>query len=338
MTSALDPEQRAGLYRAKLRALVASHLGPEAAPAPRRLLPFGGGAGLLDGDAAWVLIESPSFGLGSAMAWAEQQGARQLHVIASGDATAKAGTLARQSAHFAEPPMVWSVAGTSLVAAGAAPVPEPVVPPAVALELAEQIRDAGLDVVVEHGVVCGEVFGLEVARVVVDDDRSAHIEVGVGPNDREAFGMLHGDLSTPAALKTVADAVLAERRPGRPSHPLNRIAAERWLRAQLIADPGRFAGWALVPVPGVEPRASLNDRLPAFAVGHDDRGGAVVVAFSVGIDLDLVPVAADTRAALDPDARLVLAVPARDAHPVTRRLAGALRAPAEVVPVDGEWR
>jgi hypothetical protein len=64
----------------------------------------------------------------------------------------------------------------------------------------------------------------------------------------------------------------------------------------------------------------------------------VVVACSVGIDLDLVPSAADARLLLDPDAELLVVVPERDAHPVTRALAARLRHPATVVPLEGDWR
>ena len=47
-----------------------------------------------------------------------------------------------------------------------------------------------------------------------------------------------------------------------------------------------------------------------------------------------MPFAADARDALGgPDARLVLAVPERDAHPVTRALAARLAVPADVVAV-----
>jgi hypothetical protein len=53
---------------------------------------------------------------------------------------------------------------------------------------------------------------------------------------------------------------------------------------------------------------------------------------SAGIDLDLVPFAADARDALGgPDTRLLLAVPEGDDHPVTRELAARLAVPAEVV-------
>jgi hypothetical protein len=83
---------------------------------------------------------------------------------------------------------------------------------------------------------------------------------------------------------------------------------------------------------------SLNDASPAFAAGWDDRGEPVVVAASVGIDLELVPVAADGRALHEPDARLVLAVPARDVYGPIRHLANALRARAEIIAVGDDWR
>lgn len=139
-------------------------------------------------------------------------------------------------------------------------------------------------------------------------------------------------------MRRVADTVRRHRRPGAPSHPLNRMAPERWLRAHLLRTPDRLTGWSLDPVAGPTPRAGVADAGPAFAYGHDDRGAPVVLACSVGIDMELVPTAADAREALDPAARLVLAMPARDAHPVTRRLAAGLRRPADIVAVDGDWR
>jgi hypothetical protein len=75
-----------------------------------------------------------------------------------------------------------------------------------------------------------------------------------------------------------------------------------------------------------------------MATGEAADGSPVVVACTVGMSLDLVPAAADARAALIPDARLLLAVPERDDHPGTRRLAARLVRPAEVVPVPGDWR
>ncbi len=58
--------------------------------------------------------------------------------------------------------------------------------------------------------------------------------------------------------------------------------------------------------------------------------------------LDLVPEAADLRRRhreqSGEDAELVLVVPERDALPATLRLASALREPARVVAVPGDWR
>jgi hypothetical protein len=63
-----------------------------------------------------------------------------------------------------------------------------------------------------------------------------------------------------------------------------------------------------------------------------------VVACSIGVHLDLVPAGADARELVAPDARLLLALPERDAHPVTRALAQRLVHPAELVPVEDDWR
>lgn len=353
MTSALDPEQRSRLCGVKLAALVdqqhrdhpdgPDHPGRPGSPEDRggvapEALTFAGGAGRRVTGALWALTEVVDIGLGSAFAWAHQHGGTLGHVVVDGEAAPRAASIARQAALFRDGPRVWRVDGRTLIEV---PVTPPVDPPpasAAALALGDQLLAAGLDVAVEHGVVTGEVLGLEVARVVVRADGAAAIEVGVGRNDRELFGMMHGDLPTDEALSRVVAAVRRHRRADQPAHPLNRLAGERWLRSHLLTHPTRLEGWSLHPVDGPVARLSLSDRLPAYAAGHDREGRPVVLACSVGIDLELVPSAAEARAAHDPDARLVLAVPARDAHPVTRRAAAALVDPAEVLPVEGDWR
>ena len=60
-------------------------------------------------------------------------------------------------------------------------------------------------------------------------------------------------------------------------------------------------------------------------MGEAADGHPLVVACSVGVDLDLVPTAAESGQLHAPEARLVLAVPARDDQPVTRRIAARLR-------------
>ncbi len=199
------------------------------------------------------------------------------------------------------------------------------------------MRRAGIDVVVEHGVITGEVAGLEVARVVVDE-QGARVEVGVGRHDREAFTMLHGEIPTPEALASVIETVRGFRRVGTTPHPLNRLGAERWLRCRVIADPSLVGATELVAVEGTLPRDGVKDVMAAAAVGTGVDGAPVVAVASVGIDLDLVPTAADVRSRVAPGARLVLVLPERDAHAVTRALAAALADPAEVVTQPGDWR
>jgi hypothetical protein len=63
----------------------------------------------------------------------------------------------------------------------------------------------------------------------------------------------------------------------------------------------------------------------------------VVVVCSVGVDLDLVPTAADSRLIHQPDAGLLLVVPEGDDVPVNRRLAASLARRAEVVTVPRDW-
>jgi len=60
--------------------------------------------------------------------------------------------------------------------------------------------------------------------------------------------------------------------------------------------------------------------------------------FSSGVDVDLVPTAVDARLADSRNPRLVIVVPERDDLPYLRKLAEALREPADVVTVPDDWR
>ncbi len=192
---------------------------------------------------------------------------------------------------------------------------------------------------VDHGEISGEVLGLEVARVVVGARRlgRASRSASVAMTARRS-PCCTAERDPADALESVIATVGAQRRPGAPAHPLNRLAAERWLRSRLVAEPALVGARELVAVEGALPRVSVKESSPAAAVGVDADGAPVVVVASTGIDLDLVPAAADARVAHAPDARLVLVVPERDAHPVTAALAAALVDPAELVAVPGDWR
>jgi len=292
---------------------------------------FPGGAALVGPGRAWVLVEhEPVRSLGPALAWARRAGAAGLSLVVE----ATGGALARRAAAFADPvPEVWSVVGRELERAEPEPLP-PVAPLDPQLELwAPVLREAGCDVVAEFGRLVGEVLGLEVARVVVDGG-APKLEVGVGRFDREAHAELAGaGEPTPQTLRRVVAQVRDQRRPGAPATPLARLSPERRLRSLVVAEPSLVGAQRLRPVAPMTD-VPLRRPAPAAAVGVTPDGAPVVVVASTGIDLDLVPTAADVRAREAPAARLTLAVPRRDASPVTRDLAGALRDAAEVVEVD----
>lgn len=329
---------RPDLLAAKLRGLVTAHVGDAA----RSSVELPGGAGLVEGDAAWVLLDaSPIRSFGAALVWAARQGAAEVHLLV--DDAADAAVLARRAGCFDPAPNVWVVVGTSLQPAAPAPVPVPKVAPAAPV-LAELLVDADLEVIVEDGIVRGEVLGLEVARIVHGHTSTGipidepFLEVGVGHADRELTAMLHGALSPVEQLARVVAIVREHRRPGAERHPLNQLAPERWLRARLVAEPARIGLAALRPSEPALPRPNLRDQAVAMAIGEDPDGRSVVVACSVGVDLDLVPAAADARLATASEARLLLVVPERDAHPVTRDLAGRLVHPADLATVAADWR
>ncbi len=326
---AADPARRSRLLAIKLAALVRDHVGDGAF----RAGVWQGGAALTRDAEAWVLAEDrPERALGPALAWTRQQGAAHLHVLAD----RSTGVLARRAALFERPPDVWHVEGRTLLPALAEPYPSlPVVPLGVH-GLRELIVAGGADPVEEHGVLVGEVYGLEVCRAVVDEfTGEARLEVGVGAHDREAFVLLHGNIPTVDALTRVVATVAGHRRPGVAGHPLNRLGAERRLRAQIIAEPALVGASSLEVAAPPVPRLSLKEPIPCVARGLSVDRAPMVVVSSVGIDLDLVPFAADARMALgDGTVRLVLAVPKRDIHAATVWVAERLLHPAEVVGVD----
>lgn len=296
---------------------------------------FPAGAALVAGGDGWVLLGAGvASNLGAALAWGRRVAVARLHVVV--DDPAAAGVLARRARAFTSAPSVWLAHGSDLKPATAEPAAVPL-PGPDAPELRALLADAGLTVVDEDGVVLGELLGLEVARISHGPD-GPELTVGVGRFDRELGEMTHAHLDPPARLARVVEIVARYRRPGAPPHPLNRLVPERWLRAALLADPASVGAAELVSVPSVGGRQNLLERGIAAALGRARDGSDVVVVCSTGVDLDLVPAAADDRAVHAPEARLVLAVPARDALPLTRDLAAALAEPADVVGVDGDWR
>lgn len=322
-----DPSRRARLNALKLGALVRDHIGVVDAQPDE----FGAGAALARDGEVWVLLDDRAESrFGAALVWATRRAASQLHLVV--DDEGHAGMLARRAAYVTVPTSVWRVDGRALVPAMASPVPPPAEVDARLLAFEALIREGGAEPIVEHGVLAGEVDGLEVCRAVIDPfTEAARLEVGVGAHDREAFQLLHGDRPTVEALRHVVEYVATYRFPGAASHALNRLAGERALRRRLVAEPGLIGARELAIVAPPLPRLNVKDPTPCFAAGVDGDGTPLVVAVAVGGDLDLPLAGAEARAAQgEPAARLVLAVPTRDAGPLLATVAATVQGGAEI--------
>ena len=338
-----DQDRRSRLLGIKLRALIGEHLGVPIEAEPEG---FAGGAALCVADAAWVLIDGPAArSLGAALAWSIRRDARSLHLVVEHDS----GPLARRAERMAFPVTVWFAHDRLLVPAVSEPLAAPEAASPGHRAVMGVIEDAGATASVEHGVVVGEVRGLEVCRVV-DQPTVGHfaelgdfdvpapaappaadgvlLEVGVGANDREAFRLLHGDIPTVEALATVVDSVLAHRSPDAAQHPLNRLGQERYLRWQLEQDPALVGMVEVAAAEPPQPRPNLKDPVPCLAAGVAGDGERSVIVCSVGVDLDLVGFVADVQELSDDT--VVVALRPRDAVAITRDLLGLLSRPAEI--------
>jgi hypothetical protein len=278
-----------------------------------------------------LLADQPAARLGAAIVWALRRDAGTLNLIAE----AGTGVLVRRSGEFDLDIAVWHAEGRTLLPAVSEPFESARVVPGHHDEFRGRIADGGAEPVVEFGVLVGEVRGLEVCRVVDDPHLdTTRLEVGVGAHDREAFQMLHGDIPTVESLARVVEAVAEHRQVGAPQHPLNRLAAERLLRWRLIDDPSLVGMETVEMAAPPVARVNLKDPVPCVAIGTDTAGGRTVFVCSSGVDLDLVPFAADARLALGHDLDLRLVLPERDLVRATRELAAELRHPATFVPLD----
>lgn len=327
----LDANRLAGLARTKLEGLV------------RRAFPdvvtdavgFNAGVGLVDGERAFVLvIERPPSPLAAALAWGDRQGATQLHVIVDDPDP----ILAAEARGLTPSPTLWQAAGTELV-----PMPDPGLataveaPPSV-LAQAPVLDAAGCEVVIEHGIVIGEVLGLEVARVAVEADGAAIVRVGVGLYDQEAHALIHAQSSIDERLRQVSDEVRRYRNADAVLHPLNRVARERWLRSIVCANPTLLGLETCVGEAPIVARGGIHEQRPVAARGT--RAGAeVLVVCSSGIDLDLVPAAAAHLAlsGVDRVDEVILLLPERDHHPVLQRMLTHLEVDATLVAIADPW-
>ena len=345
---ALGPEQQGLLQQARLRGLVRARW-PQADLAAGN---YPHGATGLDGGTGWVLATEtgPRAG-GGALTWATAKHVDHLHLLVE----ANEGHLARVVSRFSRDVDVWTIDGTELIAAEAAPPPgrDDVVGPAVdafgapAAEL-DQLRAAGLELVAEDGVLHVEVLGLEVGRFthhptlsedsgseLAHEDGTLRLESGVGRFDREMSALMYAQMAPVEAVLSAAEFVSTHRRAGAPPHPLRDLGRERWLRRTLLDDPSPLGLDSLQPIWTTLPRPNVRDPWPALALGSGPSGPAVVVC-TVGIDLDAIPLAADTAAVVDAGAELVV-VGVEPLPPSLRGLVDDVRAPSRSVVVAAPW-
>jgi hypothetical protein len=229
---------------------------------------------------------------------------------------------------------MWRVEGAELVEVDPGPIRPVLDAPEGIDTLVELLLVADLEVVVEQGIVRGEVLGLEVARVSPDEqaDRLGwRLDVGVGKFDQVAAAMMYADRSTADALDTVVGVVRAHRFPGAPPHPVRDLCRERWVRSAVLATPALVGLPELTAIETTVPRENLRDPHPALAHGH-----GVVVAATQGVDVDLLPLAADVRSRVDPDAELVV-VSATSMPPAVIALAEHVPGGVRFVEIEAPW-
>ena len=299
---------------------------------------FGQAVGLVVDYCAWVLVTGRyERSLGPALMWALRKNVTSLKLVSS----ERAGELARIATHFDFAIEVFELDAAG-VARAAAPKSAENIEVSVADEMfADFIKSAGAEVVREHGVISGEVCGLEVCRVVratsasdLDGAGESELEIGVGAHDRETFKLLHGRTATVESLRKVIAEVAARRAVGAQVHPLNQLARERMLRHYVCLSPQLVGAKSLQPAQPPIARTNLKDVVPCCAVGVSLTGEKMVVIFNVGVDPDVVSFGADARGQINASADLVFAMPTRDIVPAVEQIVQMLRRPARFVGVD----
>ena len=326
-----SPERLDHLRQVKLRTLVGDRWGRRRAETSMaRAIP--GGAVLVEGSAshAWVLIDDGEpTRLGPGLLVSASRGVRSLDVLVDGSPSA-AGIVARRAAYLSGV-QVWQVHGRLVEPASpAAVLPDHDAPRHETVALLEA---HGLEAVFEHGVLRGEILGLEVARTVGD-----RLEVGVGRYDRSARIEMRPGEDVDSALEEAAAAVRGLRRPDAPPHPANTLARSRWLRSLVCSNPEMIGLASVSSVAPPLPWFDLTEVASSPAVGTTKSGERVVAVFSVGVDPDLVPTAADCYAHYStPGDALWLVLPEGDDLPVVRTASDALCVESDIRLVPRRW-
>ena len=285
------------------------------------------GPAVIIDSVGWVVaIEHEHHALAIAQLWAESAGLASVNVVS----VERGGLIARRAQFFARTTKVWCYADNVLVEADALDHEQRRTIPPSHERFAALIADCGVDVVREHGVLSGEVLGLEVCRVVDDPTNpdGVRLEIGVGVHDRETFRLVHGTVATGEQLMDVARLVAGIRRDPSAQHPLARLGLERRLRSRLVAAPHLVGASRLVAAEPPVVRANVKDSVPCVAMGERSDGGQLVVVCTAIADLEVVAFGADARDRLTADAQLLVVSLPGNVTPSIRRLGDMLKQPA----------
>ncbi len=246
----------------------------------------------------------------------------------------RASDLARLAQDLGPAVHIAEIDGSTVTpAVAAAPIDVPTTE--LQTEFRELFDHAGLHTVDEFAAITAEFRGLEVARVTGVND-TQRVDVGIGAYDQGAFAMMNPEFNAKESLAYVVRQAGEHRVRGAEPHPMNRLVRERWLRAEALVDPTLVGCVSIEAVAPARPRGGLHEMAPSFAIGHSVGGATTLLAFSVGIDLALVPDAVEvaSRFAIE---SVAFVVPEQDQHRVTLDAAGQMRWPATFLIPDLPW-
>jgi hypothetical protein len=298
----------------KLRA-IAPAFGLDPSRVEERDFPYG--AGLVQGNrGALYVVRDHIRTIGPTLLWMQKHQLEEIDLVIEGDG----GIPARRATALTCELRVWQMQNGKLDRAQPAPhLPRIEVPQSHEL-FAGVIQDCGALPVREHGVLTGEVLGLEVCRVV-DTPEGPRLEVGVGAIDRETFQLVNSHRTIEDSLTEVVGIVRAHRQPGAPHHPLGKMAGERLLRHRVMNEPSLIRANSLKPAEPPIPRGGLRESTSCVATGISFEGKPIVAVFIDTVDVDIMGFGVDALTRETPKAFLAMVTYTGNITPSIRQTA-----------------
>jgi len=314
------------LAAVKLRAIVPV-LGLDPSQVEERDFPYG--AGLVQSNrGALYVVRDHIRTIGPTLLWMQKHQLEEVDLVIEGDG----GIPARRAQALTCELRVWQVQNGKIERAQPAPHLPRIDVPQSHEQFAATIQDCGALPVREHGVLTGEVLGLEVCRVV-DTPDGPRLEVGVGAIDRETFQLVNSHRTIEDSLTEVVGIVRAHRQLGAPHHPLGKMAGERLLRHRVMNEPSLIGASSLKPAEPPIARGGLRDSMPCVATGTDLEDSSIVAVFTDTVDVDIIGFCADASILYVSSSSLVLVAQKGKITSLLRRSSDLLNQVCKVVEV-----